>query len=163
MGFNFLPKEDIECLGECYSQVLQSVSLNLSRAYLNFFADRAKYPRFKSRFRKQSIQYPQQIKQIDSSLKVPGRLVPLRVSQKSTREWNMRGLAESISSRKKSTPRLRDSARREASALGDSDGAFKLSNSIRESAPSLSVDKQLSRADMRGLSESIPRGPKSTR
>ena len=59
---------------DCYSQVLQSVSLNLSRAYLNFFAGRAKYPRFKSKSKKQSIQYPQQVKQVDSFLKFPGRL-----------------------------------------------------------------------------------------
>ena len=75
---SMLPKlkkeEETEWLRECYSQILQSVSLNLSRAYLNFFAGRARYPRFKSKFRKQSIQYPQQVKQIESSLKFPGRL-----------------------------------------------------------------------------------------
>lgn len=67
-------EEETEWLKECYSQVLQSVSLNLSRAYLNFFAGRAKYPRFKSKFKKQSIQYPQQVKQTESSLKFPGKL-----------------------------------------------------------------------------------------
>ncbi|MBU7587070.1 MAG: helix-turn-helix domain-containing protein, partial [Nostoc sp. TH1S01] len=41
-GLNsLLPKlkkdKDTEWLGDCYSQVLQSVSLNLSRAYQNFF------------------------------------------------------------------------------------------------------------------------------
>ncbi|MGH8001624.1 MAG: RNA-guided endonuclease InsQ/TnpB family protein, partial [Brasilonema sp.] len=41
--------KETEWLGECYSQVLQSVSLNLSRAYKNFFEGRAKYPKFKSR------------------------------------------------------------------------------------------------------------------
>ncbi len=75
---SMLPKlkkeKDTEWLGECYSQVLQSVSLNLSRAYLNFFAGRAKYPRFKSKFNRQSIQYPQKVKQIEGSLKFPGRL-----------------------------------------------------------------------------------------
>ncbi len=70
-----LKKEvETEWLRECYSQVLQSVSLNLSRAYLNFFAGRARYPRFKSKLRKQSIQYPQQVKQIGSNLKFPGKL-----------------------------------------------------------------------------------------
>ena len=75
---SMLPKlkkeEETEWLKDCYSQVLQSVSLNLSRAYLNFFAGRAKYPRFKSKFRKQSIQYPQQVFQIESNLKFPGKL-----------------------------------------------------------------------------------------
>jgi len=67
-------EEETKWLKECYSQVLQSVSLNLSRGYLNFFAGRARYPRFKSKFKKQSIQYPQQVKQIESSLKFPGKL-----------------------------------------------------------------------------------------
>ncbi|GET42612.1 transposase, IS605 OrfB family protein [Microseira wollei NIES-4236] len=63
-----------EWLGECYSQVLQSVSLNLSRAYQNFFEGRAQYPRFKSRFGRQSIQYPQHVKQVNECLKFPGKL-----------------------------------------------------------------------------------------
>ncbi|MEH2129138.1 MAG: RNA-guided endonuclease TnpB family protein [Nostoc sp.] len=66
--------KDTEWLGECYSQVLQSVSLNLSRAYQNFFEGRAKYPKFKSRHHRQSIQYPQKVKQVDGCLKFPGFL-----------------------------------------------------------------------------------------
>ncbi|NJM73191.1 MAG: IS200/IS605 family element transposase accessory protein TnpB [Scytonema sp. RU_4_4] len=66
--------KETEWLGECYSQVLQAVSLNLSRAYKNFFEDRAKYPKFKSRHHRQSIQYPQNVKQVDESLKFPGLL-----------------------------------------------------------------------------------------
>lgn len=78
-GLNsLLPKlkkeKDTEWLGDCYSQVLQSVSLNLSRAYQNFFEGRAKYPRFKSKHHRQSIQYPQKVKQIDETLKFPGKL-----------------------------------------------------------------------------------------
>ncbi len=61
-------------LSECYSQVLQSVSLNLSRAYQNFFEGRAKYPRFKSRHHRQSIQYPANVKQIGNDLKFPGKV-----------------------------------------------------------------------------------------
>lgn len=71
-----LPKlkahKETEWLGECYSQVLQSVSLNLSRAYQNFFEGRAKYPRFKAKKHKQSIQYPQKVKIVDACLKFPG-------------------------------------------------------------------------------------------
>jgi putative transposase len=67
-------KKEFEWLGKCYSQVLQSVSLNLSRAYQNFFEGRARYPRFKSRFGRQSIQYPQKVKQVDEYLKFPGKL-----------------------------------------------------------------------------------------
>ncbi|NET85793.1 MAG: IS200/IS605 family element transposase accessory protein TnpB [Moorea sp. SIO1F2] len=75
---SMLPKlkkeKETEWLKECYSQVLQSVSLNLSRAYQNFFEGRAKYPRFKSYHHRQSIQYPQNVKQVGNSLKFPGKL-----------------------------------------------------------------------------------------
>jgi putative transposase len=78
-GLNsLLPKlkkeKETQWLGDCYSQVLQSVSLNLSRAYQNFFEGRAKYPRFKSKHHRQSIQYPQKVKQVDETLKFPGNL-----------------------------------------------------------------------------------------
>lgn len=66
--------KETEWLGKCYSQILQSVSLNLSRAYQNFFDGKAKYPRFKSKHHRQSIQYPQKVKQVDECLKFPGRL-----------------------------------------------------------------------------------------
>ncbi|MGB8689518.1 MAG: RNA-guided endonuclease TnpB family protein [Microcoleus sp.] len=66
--------KETEWLGECYSQVLQSVSLNLSRAYQNFFDGRAKYPKFKSKHHRQSIQYPQKVTQVDDCLKFPGKL-----------------------------------------------------------------------------------------
>ena len=75
---SMLPKlkkeEETVWLGECYSQVLQSVSLNLSTAYKNFFDGKAKYPRFKSKHRRQSIQYPQNVKLVGDDLKFPGRL-----------------------------------------------------------------------------------------
>jgi putative transposase len=70
--------KETEWLGECYSQVLQSVSLNLSRAYQNFFEGRAKYPKFKSRHHRQSIQYPQKVKQVNDCLKFPGKLAEVR-------------------------------------------------------------------------------------
>ncbi len=64
-------KKEFEWLAEPYSQVLQSVSLNLSRAFINFFEGRAKFPNFKSKFDKQSIQYPQNVKLTDDGLKLP--------------------------------------------------------------------------------------------
>jgi putative transposase len=74
----FLPKlkkeEESEWLSECYSQVLQATTLNLVTAYKNFFEGRAKYPRFKAKKNKQSIQYPQSVKVINSCLKFPGRV-----------------------------------------------------------------------------------------
>lgn len=73
-GYNdLLPalKQEFPWLTDCYSQVLQSVSLNLSRAFINFFEGRAKYPNFKSKHGKQSIQYPQSVKLSDGIIKLP--------------------------------------------------------------------------------------------
>ncbi|MEG4576801.1 RNA-guided endonuclease TnpB family protein [Microcoleus sp. N3A4] len=64
-------KKEFPWLAECYSQVLQSVSLNLSQAFINFFEGRAKYPNFKSKHGKQSIQYPQHVKLLDGEIKQP--------------------------------------------------------------------------------------------
>lgn len=58
-------------LADCYSQCLQSVTLNLTKAFKNFFEKRAKYPRFKSYHGKQSCQYPQNVKIENGSLKIP--------------------------------------------------------------------------------------------
>ena len=55
-------KKEIEWLGDADSQVLQQALQNLARAYENFFAKRGKYPRFKSKHGRQSIQYPQRVK-----------------------------------------------------------------------------------------------------
>ena len=56
---------------QTYSQSLQSVCLNLSRAFVNFFEKRAKYPRFKSRHGKQSLIYPQNIKLAGNKIYFP--------------------------------------------------------------------------------------------
>ena len=73
-----LPKlkkdKETEWLGECYSQVLQAVTLNLTTAYKNFFEGRARFPRFKSKHRWQSIQYPQNVKVIGTTIKLPGKV-----------------------------------------------------------------------------------------
>jgi putative transposase len=70
-----LPKlknsEETAWLKECYSQVLQSTTLNLTKAFKNFFEKRAKYPRFKSYHGKQSCQYPQNCQVIENGVKVP--------------------------------------------------------------------------------------------
>lgn len=66
--------KDTEWLSECYSQVLQATTLNLTTAYKNFFEKRAGFPRFKSKHGKQSIQYPQNAQVIGSCLKVPGKV-----------------------------------------------------------------------------------------
>ena len=52
-------KKEYEWLADTYSQCLQVVCLNLSRAFINFFEKRAQFPRFKSKHGKQSLAYPQ--------------------------------------------------------------------------------------------------------
>lgn len=64
-------KKEFEWLGEAYSQCLQVVCLNLSRAFINFFEGRARYPRFKSLHGRQSIIYPQHVKVEGDYVKVP--------------------------------------------------------------------------------------------
>jgi putative transposase len=66
--------KETEWLGECYSQVLQAVTLNLTTAYKNFFDGRARFPRFKSKHSRQSIQYPQNAKVIGNAVKLPGKV-----------------------------------------------------------------------------------------
>ncbi|BAY42535.1 transposase, IS605 OrfB family protein (plasmid) [Scytonema sp. HK-05] len=56
---------------DCYSAVLQCVAINLNKAYTNFFEGRAKFPRFKSKHHKQSIQYPQNVKIVENCLEIP--------------------------------------------------------------------------------------------
>ncbi|MBD1806768.1 IS200/IS605 family element transposase accessory protein TnpB [Microcoleus sp. FACHB-SPT15] len=75
---SFLPKlkksEETIWLSECYSQVLQATTLNLTTAYKNFFAGRARFPRYKSKHGKQSIQYPQNVKVLDGFVQLPGKV-----------------------------------------------------------------------------------------
>jgi len=66
-----LKKEYLWLKEDCYSSVLQCVAINLDRAYKNFFKGQAKFPRFKSKHHKQSIQYPQSVTVKDEYLKVP--------------------------------------------------------------------------------------------
>jgi putative transposase len=77
-----LPKlkkdKETEWLGGCYSQVLQAVTLNLTTAYKNFFEGRARFPRFKSKHGKQSIQYPQNVKVENGAVKLPGTIGRVR-------------------------------------------------------------------------------------
>ncbi len=64
-------KKEYEWLKLTYSQCLQQVCLNLGTAFNNFFERRNKYPRFKSKHGKQSIQYPQNVKRIEDCLRLP--------------------------------------------------------------------------------------------
>ena len=58
-------------LADADSQVLQQSLKNLDRAYQNFFASRAFYPRFKSKHDRQSIRYPQRFKLVGNALYLP--------------------------------------------------------------------------------------------
>jgi putative transposase len=68
-------KKEFEWLKETYSQCLQQSILNLSQAFINFFEGRAKYPTFKSKFDRQSVQYPANVKlEGGDAIKFPGNL-----------------------------------------------------------------------------------------
>jgi putative transposase len=52
-------KKEFDYIKECPSQVLQHSLINLDTAYQNFFKGRGKFPKFKNRYSKQSITFPQ--------------------------------------------------------------------------------------------------------
>ncbi|MDZ7958937.1 MAG: RNA-guided endonuclease TnpB family protein [Aulosira sp. DedQUE10] len=66
--------ENTAWLADCYSQVLQATTLNLTTAYKNFFDQRSGFPKFKSKHGKQSIQYPQNVKIVNGNVKLPGNI-----------------------------------------------------------------------------------------
>ena len=68
-------KKEYEWLKETYSQCLQQSILNLAQAFINFFEGRTKYPTFKSKFARQSVQYPANVKLTSGdAIKFPGNL-----------------------------------------------------------------------------------------
>ena len=64
-------KKEHEWMKEPYSQCLQVVALNLSRAFINFFEGKASYPQFKVKHRNQSISYPQNVSIVEDGIKFP--------------------------------------------------------------------------------------------
>jgi len=66
--------EETAWLADCYSQILQATTLNLTTAYNNFFDKRVGFPKFKSKHGKQSIQDPQNVKIVDGNVKLPGHI-----------------------------------------------------------------------------------------
>jgi putative transposase len=64
-------KKDKQWLKQAHSQVLQSALLHLDNAFKNFFQGRAKFPRFKKKHQKQSIQYPQSVKVGEDTIYLP--------------------------------------------------------------------------------------------
>ncbi|WP_300904985.1 RNA-guided endonuclease InsQ/TnpB family protein, partial [Turicimonas muris] len=70
-GSGFTPYRKAPCwahkkkhsfLKECHSQVLQQALKDLEKGYKNFFAKRAKFPRFKKKFQRDSFRFPQGFK-----------------------------------------------------------------------------------------------------
>ncbi len=64
-------KQEHDWLEEADSQVLQASLQNLAAAFDNFFQKRAKYPGFKTRHGRQSIQYPQRVRVEDGRIRLP--------------------------------------------------------------------------------------------
>lgn len=52
-------KKENKWISECPSQSLQHALINLDTAYQNFFKKRAKFPRFKNKYKKQTVVFPQ--------------------------------------------------------------------------------------------------------
>ena len=62
---------DYEWLTEVTAATLQQTLKNLESAFKNFFSKRARFPKFKSKHRKQSIRYPESCSIKNAGLKLP--------------------------------------------------------------------------------------------
>ena len=64
-------KKELEWLKQADAQVLQQSLQNLAAAFDGFFAKRGKYPKFKNKHGRQSIQYPQRVKIDGNRIRLP--------------------------------------------------------------------------------------------
>ena len=66
-------KQEFDYIKECPSQVLQQSLHNLDTAYGNFFKNRGEFPKFKNRYSKQSLTFPQgyEISFKNNTIKLP--------------------------------------------------------------------------------------------
>lgn len=66
-------RKEFNYIKECPSQVLQQSIINLDTAYQNFFKGRGQFPKFKNKYSKQSITFPQgfKISFKDSTITLP--------------------------------------------------------------------------------------------
>ena len=66
-------KKEFDYIKECPSQILQHSLINLDTAYQNFFKGRGQFPKYKNRYSKQSITFPQgfEISFKDNIIKLP--------------------------------------------------------------------------------------------
>ncbi len=92
---------DYEWLKEVTAATLQQTLKNLESAFKNFFAKRARFPKFKSKHRHQSIRYPESCSIKNGGLKLPklgivkasisksinGKIKSVTVSQTSTNKY----------------------------------------------------------------------------
>ena len=92
---------DFEWLTEVTAATLQQTLKNLESGFKNFFAKRARFPKFKSRHKKQSIRYPESCSIKNGGLKLPklgivkasisksinGKIKSVTVSQTSTDKY----------------------------------------------------------------------------
>ncbi len=95
-----------------YSQVLQATTLNLTTAYKNFFAGRARFPRYKSKQGKQSIQYPQNVKVFEGLVQFPGKVGKIKAKL----HRNIEGIIKTV------TVSLEPSGKYFASILTEAEG-----------------------------------------
>ena len=60
-------------LKECHSQVLQQSLKDLDRAYTNFFEKRANFPKYRKKFRHDSIRFPQgvELDEVKQKIRLP--------------------------------------------------------------------------------------------
>jgi len=79
-------KEETIWLKEINSQTLQASLKNIEVAYLNFFHGNAKFPRFKSKYKKNSFNVPQHVKLENKKIFFPKFKQGIRVNQ--YREFN---------------------------------------------------------------------------
>jgi putative transposase len=64
-------KGEFPWLADAVAQALQQALRNLSRAFVNFFERKARYPRFKSKHGPQSVQFPQGVSLGPKRMKLP--------------------------------------------------------------------------------------------
>ena len=66
-------RKEFDYIKECPSQVLQHSIINLDTAYQNFFKGKGQFPKFKNKYSKQSITFPQgfEVSFKDNVLKLP--------------------------------------------------------------------------------------------
>lgn len=89
-------KKENEWLTDAYSQCLQSVALNLSTAYKNFFEKRGGFPKFKSKHGRQSIQYPSNVKIEGDYIQLPGKVGKIYCKQNRSFEGKIKTTTVSL-------------------------------------------------------------------